>query len=52
MTPMACRIQDKMIDDVLELLVTEGFERMTDAISIMLNEAMRMYRSRHLGAEP
>jgi hypothetical protein len=25
---MACRVQDKTISDVLELLVTEGFEGM------------------------
>lgn len=49
---MACRVQDKTINDVLELLVAEGFEGMADAMSIMLNEAMRLDRSRHLGAGP
>ena len=28
---MACHVQDKAIDDVLELLVAEGFEGMADA---------------------
>ena len=28
---MACRVQDKAIDDVLELLVAEGFEGMADS---------------------
>jgi hypothetical protein len=42
---MACRVQDKTINDVLELLVAEGFEGMADAMSIMLNEAMRLDRS-------
>jgi len=28
---MACQVQDKTISDVLELLVTEGFEGMADA---------------------
>ncbi len=49
---MACRVQDKTINDVLELLVAEGFEGMADAMSIMLNEAMRLDRSWHLGAGP
>jgi transposase-like protein len=49
---MACRVQDKTINDVLELLVAEGFEGMAEAMSIMLNEAMRLARSRHLGAGP
>lgn len=47
---MTCQVQDKVINDVLELLVAEGFEGMADAMSIMLNEAMRLDRSRHLGA--
>ncbi len=46
---MACRVQDKTINDVLELLVAEGFEGMADAMSIMLNEAMRLDRSWHSG---
>ena len=49
---MACRVQDKTINDVLELLIAEGFEGMADAMSTMLNEAMRLDRSRHLGAGP
>src|SRR5690554_5975868 len=47
---MTCQVQDKVINEVLELLVAEGFEGMADAMSIMLNEAMRLDRSRHLGA--
>ncbi len=42
---MACRVQDKTIDDVLELLVAEGFEGMANAMSIMFNEAMRLDRT-------
>ena len=49
---MACHVQDKAIDDVLELLVAEGFEGMADAMSVMFNEVMRLDRSRHLGAGP
>lgn len=49
---MACRVQDKTFNDVLELLVAEGFEGMADAMSVMFNEAMRLDRSRHLGAGP
>ncbi len=49
---MACQVQDKTISDVLELLVAEGFDGMADAMSILFNEAMRLDRSRHLGAGP
>jgi len=44
---MVCRVQDKTISDVLELLVTEGFEGMADALSILFNEAMWLDRNTH-----
>jgi len=47
---MACRVQDKTIEDVLELLAREGFEGMAEAMGLMLNEAMRLERSQHLSA--
>jgi putative transposase len=49
---MTCRVQDKTISDVLELLIAEGFEGMADAMSILFNEAMRLDRNQHLGAGP
>ena len=42
---MACHVQDKTIDDVLALLAREGFEGMAQAMSLLLNEAMRLERS-------
>ena len=39
MTNWNCWLQDKTINDVLELLFAEGFEGMADAMRIMLNEA-------------
>lgn len=42
---MACHVQDKTVDDVLELLATEGFEGMAQAMSVLFNEAMRLERT-------
>ena len=52
---MACHVQDKTIAEVLELLTTEGFEGMAQAMSQLLNEAKRpecsqRYEARHITA--
>nr|WP_113906327.1 transposase [Aliidiomarina celeris] len=49
---MTCDIQDRSIGDVLELLIEQGLDGTAKAISILLNEAMRLERERHLGAGP
>ncbi|RUO81309.1 IS256 family transposase [Idiomarina tyrosinivorans] len=49
---MTCDIQDRSIGDVLELLIEQGLDGTAEAISILLNEAMRLERERHLGAGP
>lgn len=36
---MACCVQDKTNNDVLELLVEEGFEGMAEAMSITLRKS-------------
>jgi hypothetical protein len=36
----------------LELLIEQGLDGTAEAISILLNEAMRLERERHLGAGP
>jgi len=48
---MACRIQDKTIDDVLELLSQEGFGAVSEALVVLLNEAMKLERSAYLGVD-
>lgn len=40
------------LDQVLETLSEEGFDGMARAISILMNEAMKLERSAYLGAEP
>ena len=47
---MTCDIQNRSIGDVLELLIEQGLDGTAEAISILLNEAMRLERERHLGA--
>jgi transposase-like protein len=39
-------------DDVVELLAEHGFDGMTQAIDILMNEAMKLERSEALGAGP
>ncbi len=42
----------KRFDDVLELLTTNGFDGLADAVTILLNAAMVAERSEYLGASP
>ena len=47
---MAWRVKDNIIEDVLETLCDEGFDGITGALVTLLNEAMKLDRSRHLQA--
>lgn len=49
---MTCRVQDKSIDTVLEMLSEQGFEGMREAFETLLNETARMERAAYLGAQP
>ena len=49
---MAQPYENKTIDDVLELLTTNGFEGMAEAVTVLLNSAMVAERSEYLGASP
>ena len=40
------------ISAALELLNANGFDRIADAIQILMNEAMQIERSEYLGAAP
>jgi hypothetical protein len=44
--------KNKSIDDVLELLTTNGFDGTADAVTVLLNSAMIAERSEYLGAAP
>ncbi len=43
---------DSAIFLAMEQIIDNGFEGLDTAISIMINEAMKIERSRALGAEP
>ena len=49
---MTYQRQNSAIQAVMELVTETGFEGMGEAFQIILNEAMRLERSRHLQATP
>lgn len=49
---MTYQTQNSAIQAVMELVTETGFEGMGEAFQIILNEAMRLERSRHLQAAP
>jgi len=48
---MICREDDSSISGAVKLLASEGFAGLADAVTLLINEAMQIERSRHLGAE-
>jgi transposase-like protein len=49
---MTHRKDDSAIESVLEVLIANGLEGMADAMATLMNEAMKIERSRFLGAGP
>jgi transposase-like protein len=49
---MTHRIDDTTISHVMETLIQNGFEELAAAVSLMLNEAMKLERSHFLNAGP
>lgn len=49
---MAHQSESNVVDTVVQLLCESGFSQMAEAVRIMLNEAMRIERSRAIEAEP
>ena len=49
---MAQRLQDRTINDAVELLKVNGFDGMAEAMTVLLNSAMVAERSDFLGAAP
>jgi putative transposase len=47
---MARNEQRTGVDAAMELIMQEGFEGLSEAVETLINEAMRIERSRHLGA--
>jgi transposase-like protein len=49
---MAHQNNDNKLDDVMELLIENGFDGFADVLRILLNEAMKIERNQALGAGP
>jgi len=49
---MACRVNNNSVDSLIELISEQGFSGMAEAAVTLMNEAMRLERSRHLQAAP
>jgi len=49
---MTYRVEDTALEQVFELLAEEGFDGMSQALEVLLNEMMKVERSRHLQAAP
>jgi transposase-like protein len=49
---MACNIENNQFDSAMELLIANGFNGIAEAVSILMNSAMQIERSRYLKAEP
>lgn len=49
---MTRQTQSTELDAIVQLLAEQGFEGMSQAIEILLNEAMKLQRSEALGASP
>jgi len=49
---MACRAQDTNIHPAIELLAEQGFEGLSEAVTVLINEGMKLDRAQHLQAEP
>jgi len=49
---MTHRLEDTTIAQVMETLITHGLDEMAEVFSLLMNEAMKLERSKFLGAGP
>lgn len=49
---MACEVNGSKVGGIIEQLCDEGFDGITGALITLLNEAMKLDRTRHIQAEP
>lgn len=49
---MTCHPDSTQFDVAMELLISNGFDGIADTLTTLMNAAMQIERSRHLGAEP
>ena len=49
---MTHQLESKVLDEVIQVLVDQGFEGMASAMGVLFNEVMKVERSAHLEAGP
>ena len=49
---MTCRLENTESETAVELIAECGLEGLSDALSLLINEAMRLERERHIRASP
>lgn len=49
---MTCHLENNHFDLAMKLLIENGFDGVADAVSLLMNTAMQIERSRYLQAEP
>ncbi len=49
---MTCNKNDSILSEITEVLFKDGMSGLDKAVSIIINEAMRIERSKHLNADP
>ncbi|MFA5932441.1 MAG: IS256 family transposase [Candidatus Paceibacterota bacterium] len=49
---MTCQKNDNVLSEITEVLFKDGMSGLDKAVSIIINEAMRIERSKHLNADP
>ena len=50
---MTCRVKDNSnVSAAIELLCEEGFEGLGEVVSLLINQAMALERSKHLQPAP
>ena len=49
---MTCHTQHSEAESAAQLIAERGLEGLGDAVSLLINEAMRLERERHLGVSP
>jgi putative transposase len=49
---MTHQVQTTALDEIMELLAEHGFDGMAQAVTLLLNEVMKLERSQALGAMP
>ena len=49
---MTCPENNIVLSEITEILFSDGMNGLNKAVAILINEAMRIERSKHLNAEP